>query len=99
MQALIWCGRLEDALQISKDLPDGLEKKYLKAECEWRSGLLDKSCNSLKTILHAYPDSQKCVKLLEYVIRLQDLIQTAEIAYEDGELSQIRSSCRLGTDM
>ncbi|DBA95476.1 TPA: hypothetical protein ACH3X3_013341 [Trebouxia sp. C0006] len=88
-EALIACRRYPDALKSISLLQPGVDKLYLQAEGLWRQAHLAPANAALsEASQQTGSSSSKCAGLQLWVQSLQHRMHAAEIACEDGHLTQ-----------
>lgn len=87
IEALILCGRYQDALTGTEQLLQGAEKLYLQAECTWRMGNLTQAQEYISKAINICPESTKCINLLHFLKELTQKLAWAEELFEQEELN------------
>lgn len=74
-EALIMCGRYNDALMVIDELREGPEKVYLCAEAEWRSGDVSAAMTTLNSLKqHSNSCTDKCISLKQFLLPIHETL-------------------------
>jgi hypothetical protein len=83
-QALIWCGRYEEARQQAEGLLPGPDALYLESEAAWRAGHVEAALAYLGKALLDCPESHKCGARQCLLTKIDNAIQQGDLAFAEG---------------